>query len=140
MNIKVSYDSTGYRLRNKRKTIELINKVIRSERKIPGDLNFIITNDKNLLEINREFLKHNYFTDVIAFGSDSAEAVNGEIYVSADTVSRNAHNYKVSLNTEMLRVLIHGTLHLCGYDDSTAELKNIMHSLEDKWLKEYGGV
>ena len=140
MKIEIFYDGISYRLRNKRKTIELISKVIRSERKIPGDLNYIITDDSNILEINKEFLKHDYFTDVIAFGYNDGKIVRGEIYISIDTVFRNAQNYKVSLNKELLRVIIHGTLHLCGYDDDSAKMKELMHELEDKWLKVYNTV
>ena len=140
MKIEIFYDGISYRLRNKRKTIELISKVIRSERKVPGDLNYIITDDSNILEINKEFLKHDYFTDVIAFGYNDGKIVRGEIYISIDTVFRNAQNYKVSLNKELLRVIIHGTLHLCGYDDDSAKMKELMHELEDKWLKVYNTV
>lgn len=137
MNINIFYDQVSFRLKGKAKILELIKKVIRSEKKIPGDLNIIITNDDSLLSINREFLKHNYFTDVIAFDYSSGKIVSGEIYVSFDTIKRNASNYKVSLKKEFLRVIIHGTLHLCGYNDSNSVEKDNMHKLEDKWIIEY---
>lgn len=106
---------------------------------IPGDLNFIITDDNNIREINREFLKHDNFTDVIAFDYGSNTKVNGEIYISLDSVRINANNYKVSLKSELLRVILHGTLHLCGYTDKTAEERQIMHNMEDKWMGVYRG-
>ena len=125
-----------YRLKNSKECLKLIEKVIRSEKKLPGDLSFIITTDDKLIDINREFLDHDYFTDVIAFNNNDKEIVNGEIYISLDTVRKNAHNYKVSLRNEMLRVMIHGILHLCGYTDNSIKEKETMKFKEDKWIGE----
>jgi len=125
-----------YRLKNSKECLKLIEKVIRSEKKLPGDLSFIITTDDKLIDINREFLDHDYFTDVIAFNNNDKEIVNGEIYISLDTVRKNAHNYKVSLRSEMLRVMIHGILHLCGYTDNNIKEKETMKFKEDKWIGE----
>ena len=137
MEIKIFYNEVKYRIRNVKKIKELVVKVIRNEGKIPGDLNFILTNDLNIREINREFLKHDNFTDVIAFDYGTGEIVNGEIYISEDTVKENAINYKVSFKEEMLRVIVHGTLHLCGYRDKTPEEKEKMHFIEDSWICRY---
>ena len=137
MKINLFYDEVKYRLRNVRKLKELIIKVIRNENMIPGDLNFIITGDNNIREINKEFLKRDNFTDVIAFDYGTGNKVDGEVYISVDTVKINANNYKVSLNSELLRVIIHGTLHLCGYRDKEDEEKEIMHKMEEKWLGIY---
>lgn len=135
MKIRIYYDDTGYRLKDSRKSLEFMKKVIRGERKSPGDLSFIMTNDKRLVEINKEFLKRNNYTDVIAFDYSVNNIVNGEIYISIDTVKRNALNYKVSLRKEVIRVMIHGILHLCGYKDKKNVEKKIMSSREEKWLK-----
>ena len=135
MSIKVFYDETNFRLRGWRKIEQLIEKVIAKEHKISGDLNFIITNDKNIRSINIEFLEHDYNTDVISFDYCSGNVVNGEVYISIDTVRSNSLNYKVSLSDEVLRVIIHGVLHLLGYDDKTEEEKRVMKGKEDLWLK-----
>ncbi len=135
MSIKVFYDETNFRLKGWRKIKQLIEKVIAKEHKISGDLNFIITNDKNIRSINIEFLEHDYNTDVISFDYCSGNVVNGEVYISIDTVRSNSLNYKVSLNNEVLRVIIHGVLHLLSYDDKTEEKKRVMRKKEDLWLK-----
>ena len=138
MKINIFYNEVKYRLKNASKIKELIVKVIRDEKKIPGDLNFIITSDDNIREINKEFLKRNTFTDVIAFDYGTDNTLNGEVYISLDTVKFNANNYKVSLKSELLRVIIHGTLHLCGYNDKTEEEKQVMNMLEEKWMRVLG--
>jgi rRNA maturation RNase YbeY len=137
LKIKIFYDQTKYRFKGWKKAVKVLEKVIKSEKKALGDLNFIITNDDILLKINREFLKHEYYTDVLAFGDSLNNVVNGEVYISADTVKNNANNYNVSLNNEMLRVIIHGLLHIIGYEDDNEEKKKLMHYQEDKWLMEF---
>jgi len=135
LKINIFYDRIKYRLAGSTKAKKLIEKVIRNEKKVPGDLSFIITSDASLIEINREFLDHDYFTDVIAFSDSVNKTINGEIYISIDTVKSNSNNYKVSLREELIRVMIHGILHLCGYDDNTAKRKAVMREKEDAWLK-----
>ena len=134
MKIQLFYDGVGYRLKGWKRISNLIDKVISEEGKISGDLNFILTNDKNMLDLNIKFLNHNYFTDVISFGYNEGDLVNGEVYISLDTVKENAKNYKVSYKSEIIRVIIHGTLHLCGYDDATQAEKDEMRRLEDLWM------
>lgn len=134
MSIQIFYDETSIRYKGWRKLKDILKRVIVEEHKIPGDLNVIITNDDKLRSINVQFLEHDYFTDVITFNYNSGDLVNGEVYISADTVKINALNYNVSFNDEMSRVIIHGTLHLTGYDDKTADERGIMRIMENKWL------
>ncbi len=140
MRIKVFYDGVIYRLKKSGKVRKFLNKVIRDENRTPGDLNFIFTNDVNLHDINIKFLEHDYFTDVITFDYNKKNTVNGEIYISIETVKKNSINYKVSLNDEVIRVMIHGVLHLCGYRDMTKKQKAEMKLMEDKRLKEYSEI
>ena len=137
MSIKFFYDNINYRVRRSGEIKRFLEKVIRNEGKIPGDLFFIFTDDKRLIIINREFLKHDYFTDVIAFNNSDTETVNGEIYISAETVKRNSGLYNVGYFEETLRVMIHGVLHLCGYEDKDANRKKIMTSRQEAILNEF---
>lgn len=137
MKISIFYDNINYRIKESRKILKLIEKVIRKENKIPGDLSFIITTDSELLKINKEFLKRDTLTDVIAFDYSDKDKINGEIYVSKEKVQINALNYKISLKKEILRVLVHGTLHLCGYDDNSNKERDKMRDKENFWIEKF---
>jgi probable rRNA maturation factor len=137
LNIRIYYDNVDFRIKGWRKIRKLIEKVISKEDKISGDLNFIMTNDSIMKKINNEFLKHNYNTDVISFNYDDQNTLAGEIYISVETVKRNAKNYKVSYRHEMIRVIIHGVLHMCRYEDRNNMEKGKMRKREDFWLKVY---
>jgi probable rRNA maturation factor len=134
LRIRIFYDRTNFRLKGWRKIRKLVDKVISDEGKVPGDLNFILTNDSSIRKINRQFLQHNYYTDVISFDNSKDNVVSGEVYISLDTVKINALNYKVSLRLELIRVIIHGILHLCGYDDKSETERGLMRTREDYWL------
>lgn len=134
MKIRIFYDNVKFRLKESKKVLNIIEKVIRREKKIPGDLIFVISNNKEIRKINKEFLNHNYNTDVIAFDYSDGSTLNGEIYISYEKVKENANNYKVSYWEELIRVMIHGTLHLCGYDDSTEEERKLMMERGEEWI------
>lgn len=137
MSVKIYYDKIKFRIRGTREIKKFLEKVIRDEDKIPGDLYFIFTDDKYLYNINKEFLKREYFTDVIAFNGSEGRILSGEIYISIDAVRRNAGKYKVKLYEEIKRVMIHGVLHLCGYNDDSKSSRKNMIQRQEELLKEF---
>ena len=137
MNINIFYDNIDFRVKGWRKIKRLIEKVIAKEKNTSGDLNFILTSDDILKEINAKYLNHNYYTDVISFNYDYQNSPIGEVYISIDTIKRNAKNYKISYRNELLRVIVHGVLHICGYNDEKNEERRNMRKLEDFWLDVY---
>jgi probable rRNA maturation factor len=114
--------------------VSVIESIIFEAKMIPGDISFIITGDTEIRNINREFLDHDYFTDVITFNYNKGNIVGGEIYISKDTVVSNAKEYKVNMQDELKRVIIHGVLHLTDLDDKTEGEREIMRKSEDRWL------
>jgi probable rRNA maturation factor len=134
LRIRIFYDEPGLRLKGWRKLAEIIKRIILERNKLPGDISIIIVCDKELQNINKEFLEHDYFTDVVTFNYNEGNSVNGEIYISKDTVTANAGEYKVNVQEELKRVVIHGILHLTGMDDKTDEEREEMHKSENRWL------
>lgn len=135
MKIRVFHDKINFRLKNSRRILRLIKEIMLKENVMSADLCFIFTSDRKIRELNREFLKHDYFTDVIAFGEKLSNSIKGEIYISIDTVRKNSRRYNVTEKEEVLRVMIHAVLHLCGYKDKTAGEKSRMRELEDYWIE-----
>lgn len=100
------------------------------------NLNYIFCSDEYLLSINRQYLDHDYYTDIITFDNSEEEGVlESDIYISVDRVRENAESFTSDFNTELRRVIIHGLLHLIGYEDTTDELKAQMRSKEDECLQ-----
>ncbi|MBP5473153.1 MAG: rRNA maturation RNase YbeY [Bacteroidales bacterium] len=128
------YSDIKFRIGRTKEIKSILESIVSEEGKIYGDVSFIITSDENILIINKEFLNHDFYTDVITFDYCEADVVNGEIYISIDTVRNNSKIFKVKLLDELFRVMIHGVLHLCGYDDKTDEQKVVMRQNEEKWL------
>ncbi len=109
--------------------------VIISEEKKTGDIQYIFCDDKHLLEINKTYLNHDTFTDIITFSTtDNKDIISGEIYISIDRVNENSKTQIVPFNDELSRVIVHGILHLLGYNDHTDNEKKLMRSKEDYYL------
>ena len=134
MSIVFNYDITGFRVRESRKIKSVIKKIISDTERREGEIRFIFTSDEKILDINREFLKHNYFTDIITFDYDEGNTVSGEIYISIDTVRENSEIFRKSFNDEIHRVIFHGILHLCGYSDKSEPEQKKMRYMEEKYL------
>lgn len=101
-------------------------------------LEYVFCSDKFLLEINKTYLKHNFYTDIISFDlSETKGKLIGEVYISVDRVKDNAKILKISFKEELLRVIFHGALHFCGYKDKKPSDIKKMRFLEDKWVKSY---
>ena len=105
-----------------------------SEQKKPGDINYIFCDDEYLLQINREHLQHDYYTDVITFDYVKGKTISGDIFVSLPRISENAVNLSKDFDSELHRVLAHGVLHLCGYKDKLDTEIAEMRQKEDFYL------
>ena len=115
-----------------------IEKLFLLEKKKLGNLSYIFCSDEHLLSINKNFLKHDFYTDVITFDlSPSKNEIEGEVYLSVDRIKDNAKQLGVSFIEEMHRVIFHGALHLCGHKDKNKADEQQMRSTENKYLKQY---
>ena len=112
-----------------------IKKVVEHHKYKLGELNYIFTSDKQILSINNEYLKHNYFTAVITFDFTEGDVISGDIFVSLDTVKSNSEKFDQEYLKELNRVIIHGVLHLVGYKDKTKAEAKEMREQEDIALK-----
>ena len=112
-----------------------VRQVAKSYGKVVGDINYIFVDDETMLDINRRFIGHDYYTDHIGFDYTEGNALSGDIYISLDTVRTNAEQFSVTQDEELRRIIIHGLLHLCGLRDKTPEERAEMQRAEDKALK-----
>ncbi len=111
-----------------------IRNVILSEEKSEGEINFILCNDEYLLKINQDFLDHNTYTDIISFDNTLGNELHGDIFISHERVVENSEKYRVTVDEELRRVLVHGVLHFCGYKDKSTEEKEMMTRKENEKL------
>lgn len=111
-----------------------IKQVVESYGLKAGELSYIFCNDDKILEVNRQFLQHDYYTDIITFDYDEDGVVSGDMYISVDTVRTNAEQYAPSFERELHRVIIHGVLHLCGLKDKSPEDEKKMRAAEEQAL------
>jgi len=128
-------EQIDFRLNNKTRLRSWLRSVIHQHNKKISSINFIFTSDNLLLEINKKYLKHNTYTDIITFDQSSKpNKIEADIYISLDRVSFNSINLKTSFEEELHRVMIHGVLHLLGYKDKTKEEKEEMRKKENHYL------
>jgi rRNA maturation RNase YbeY len=118
----------------KRQTTQWIKEIIQKNGKRTGSIAYIFCNNEKIREINSQYLKHNYFTDIITFDYTEGSTISGDIFISLETVKSNAELYRTHYDEELRRVIIHGILHLCGYDDKTRTDKKTMRAKEDEAL------
>lgn len=132
----ISYQAVDVRdaIKGKREVSKWIKESAASENKRVGDVVIVLCSDDYILKTNREFLQHDYFTDIITFDYSEGEIISGDLVISLDTVRSNAHEYGVDENDELMRVVIHGIMHLCGYGDKSEQEAKIMREKEDFYL------
>lgn len=121
-------------LKNGKPIIAWIKYTMEQENKVLGEINYVFCNDDYLFEKNVNILKHNTLTDIISLDYSLGNTVFGDIFISTERVTENAHLYKHSFNDELHRVMVHGVLHYCGYKDKTVDEKKLMRSKEDYYL------
>jgi probable rRNA maturation factor len=125
-------------LKERNRLKAFLKEIFLKEGKAGGAISYIFCSDEFLLDINKRFLNHDYYTDIITFNlSSPGKAINGEVYISTDRVKENALNFDQFFNTELHRVIFHGILHLCGYKDKTQEEQRVMRKKEDEYLGLY---
>ena len=125
-------------LRNRKALKDFLLRFFKTEKRSLGTLSYIFCSDDYLLEINRTYLKHDFFTDIITFDlSPDRSRLDGEIYISVDRVKENAQSHLTTFPEELHRVIFHGALHLCGHKDKTKADAAAMRTAENKLLKAY---
>lgn len=134
MKINFFNEGISFTLRDKKNLRSWIKYIVENHQKKLGEINFVFASDEYVIEINREYLKHNYSTDIITFNYNKGDILSGDIFISIDTVKRNANTYNATDINELHRVIIHGVLHLIGFDDKTDALQKAMRDEEDKSL------
>jgi len=131
------YSETDFNLINKQTYKNWLKSIIEKNNKRVGEINYIFCDDPYLLEINQKYLNHDYFTDIITFDYSEGKKIHGDIYISIDRVRENATLFNQTFDKELLRVLSHGVLHLCGFDDQNQEDKIQMTNQEDEAILLY---
>ena len=125
---------TDFNLNKKQKIKEWIKECILSEGFLVGDINFVFCNDKFLIERNIQFLNHNHLTDIITFNNSEDKTLSADILISVERVKENSITFTNNFSEELNRVMIHGILHLLGYDDKTEKQKEKMRKKENIYL------
>ena len=133
-------DSIKFPDLKRRVTTGWIRSVADFYQKKVGDIAYIFCSDEKILEINKEYLQHDYFTDIITFDYSEGEKISGDIFISLETVKSNSEKFKTSYNEELYRVIIHGILHLCGLKDKSSKDAQLMREAENNALDLLSGL
>jgi rRNA maturation RNase YbeY len=131
--INYNYE-TDFSLEDESMISEWITKVVEEENCKLEEINYIFCDDNYLHKLNLEFLNHDTLTDIISFDYSVGKVIQGDIFISIERVTENAHDFKVSFIEELYRVIVHGVLHYCGYKDKTEKDANLMRSKENYYL------
>lgn len=126
---------TDFHIEDKTQYTDWINRIIDSEAREIGQLDFIFCNDDYLLKINQDYLQHDTYTDIITFPYSEGEIISGDIFISVERVIENANTYEVDFIAELRRVMAHGLLHLLGYGDKNDEETQLMRIKENEKIK-----
>jgi|SRR5699024_2252172 len=126
---------TDYQLSNQNDYADWVERVISSENKVCGDISYTFCDDDFLDKLNQKYLNHTDYTDIISFDATTGNIISGDIFISLERVSENAQKFAVSFDVELLRVLAHGLLHYCGYNDKTPEESALMRSKEEEKMQ-----
>lgn len=132
----ITYQTEGVEMPSikKRETTEWIKRVAAGYGKTIGEIAYIFCSDEKILEVNRQYLEHDYYTDIITFDYCEGKRLNGDLFISLDTVRTNAEQFGSSYETELHRVIIHGVLHLCGINDKAPGEREVMEAAENRAL------
>ena len=132
----ITYNCEGVKMPNikKREVTAWIKDVAATYGRKVGEIGYMFVDDEKILEVNREYLGHDYYTDIITFDYDEGDRINGDLVISLDTVETNARQFGKSYDEELHRVIIHGILHLCGINDKGPGEREVMEAAEDKAL------
>lgn len=132
----ITYQTDGVRMPaiKKRETSAWIKKVTNSYGKKVGEIAYIFCSDEKILEVNREYLQHDYYTDIITFDYTEENTLSGDLFISLDTVKTNAEQFSTEYEEELHRTIIHGILHLCGINDKGPGERELMEIAENKAL------
>lgn len=129
------YSENEFQLEHEKSYESWIERVIDSENKKLEEISYIFCDDDYLLDINMKYLDHDTFTDIISFDYSVGNILQGDVYISTERVEENSREFNVSFEEELRRVIIHGVLHLCGYNDKTEEESSLMRLKEEEKLK-----
>ena len=132
----ISYQTDGVKMPaiKKRETTAWIKAVAATYNKKVGEIAYIFCSDEKILEVNKEYLQHDYYTDIITFDYDEGDIISGDLFISLDTVRTNSEQFDTEYDEELHRTIIHGVLHLCGINDKGPGEREIMEAAENKAL------